>query len=151
MPPSSVRVWLDYGTGPRATGRSVEAEIRELLTHVPVWDGKPGALQGVPHAQRRSVLRARPHDRPAARAPQYHYRFRYVAGQEIGRTLRCDVHRPHRTRSFEPFTFTAFGDEGIPGPSLDRDPSLLPESDWGMWNNGALRRRGPRQSDGYAE
>ena len=35
-------------------------------------------------------------------------------------------------RSLEPFTFTAFGDEGIPGPSLDRDPSLLPESDWGM-------------------
>jgi Calcineurin-like phosphoesterase len=37
----------------------------------------------------------------------------------------------------EPFTFTAFADEGIPGPSLDRDPSLLPESDWGMWNNGS--------------
>ena len=37
----------------------------------------------------------------------------------------------------EPFTFTAFADEGIPGPSLDQDPSLLPESDWGMWNNGS--------------
>ena len=39
--------------------------------------------------------------------------------------------------TLEPFTFTAFADEGIPGPSLDQDPSLLPESDWGMWNNGS--------------
>jgi len=37
----------------------------------------------------------------------------------------------------EPFTFTAFGDEGIPGPSLDQDRSLLPESDWEEWNNGS--------------
>jgi len=88
VPPRSVRVWVDYGAD-RSYGSTVEAEIRELLTHVPVWDGKPG------------VLRA-------------------------SRTLNAA----------EPFTFTAFADEGIPGPSLDRDPSLLPESDWGMWNNG---------------
>ncbi len=43
----------------------------------------------------------------------------------------------------EPFTFTAFADEGIPGPSLDRDPSLLPESDWGMWNNGSYDTSDP--------
>ena len=47
------------------------------------------------------------------------------------------------TSSYEPFTFTAFGDEGIPGPSLDRDPSLLPESDWGMWNNGSYSPKDP--------
>jgi hypothetical protein len=39
-------------------------------------------------------------------------------------------------QTHEPFTFTAFGDEGIPGPSLDQDRSLLPESDWEEWNNG---------------
>src|ERR1700733_12714072 len=85
VPPRSVRVWVDYGTD-RFYGRTVEAELRELLTHVPVWDAKHQTASG-------EVL--------------------------------------------QPFTFTAFADEGIPGPSLDRDPSLLPESDWGMWNNGS--------------
>ena len=41
---------------------------------------------------------------------------------------------------------TAFADEGIPGPSLDRDPSLLPESDWGMWNNGSYDATDPDRS-----
>lgn len=40
VPPRSVRVWLQYGRD-RSYGHTVEAEIRELLTHVPVWDGKP--------------------------------------------------------------------------------------------------------------
>ena len=40
----SVKVWLEYGRD-RSYGHTVEAEIRELLTHVPVWDGKPGVLQ----------------------------------------------------------------------------------------------------------
>jgi hypothetical protein len=47
VPPRSVRVWVDYGRD-RGYGHTVEAEIRELLTHVPVWDGKPGGL----HASR---------------------------------------------------------------------------------------------------
>ena len=44
VPPRSVRVWLEYGRD-RSYGHTVEAEIRELLTHVPVWDGKPGVLK----------------------------------------------------------------------------------------------------------
>jgi hypothetical protein len=44
VPPTSVRVWVDYGRD-RFYGHTAEAEIRELLTHVPVWDGRPGALQ----------------------------------------------------------------------------------------------------------
>ena len=44
IPPGSIRVWLDYGNSP-GYGSSVEAEIRELLTHVPVWDGQPGMLK----------------------------------------------------------------------------------------------------------
>jgi hypothetical protein len=67
---------------------------------------------------------------------EYHYRFRYTSGREVGVTPDATfITAPGEAA--EPFTFTAFGDEGIPGPSLDRDPSLLPESDWGMWNNGS--------------
>src|ERR1700733_373891 len=44
VPPRSVRVWLEYGRD-RSYGHVVDAEIRELLTHVPVWDGQPGVLK----------------------------------------------------------------------------------------------------------
>src|SRR6202042_2238615 len=67
---------------------------------------------------------------------QYHYRFRYACGNEQGATADATFLTAPGAVT-EPFTFTAFGDEGIPGPSLDRDPSLLPESDWGVWNNGS--------------
>lgn len=67
---------------------------------------------------------------------QYHYRFRYAAGHELGTTADATFLTAPRGIA-EPFTFTAFADEGIPGPSLDRDPLLLPESDWEEWNNGS--------------
>ena len=57
VPPRSVRVFLDYGRD-RSYGAMAEAEIRELITHVPVWDGKPGGAAGLPDAERGSVLRA---------------------------------------------------------------------------------------------
>ena len=84
VPPRSVRVWVDYGRD-RFYGHTVEAEIRELLTHVPVWDGKPGVL----HASR--TLNADQffvHARMTGLTPgtQYHYRFRYTAGSEVGAT-----------------------------------------------------------------
>jgi hypothetical protein len=44
VPSRRVRVFVDYG-GDRSYGHVAEAEIRELLTHVPVWDGKPGVLR----------------------------------------------------------------------------------------------------------
>src|ERR1700739_1831189 len=44
LPPRSVKVWLGYRKD-RSSGPTVEAEIRELITHVPVWDGKPGELR----------------------------------------------------------------------------------------------------------
>jgi len=134
VPPRSVRVWVDYGRD-RFYGHTVEAEIRELLTHVPVWDGKPGVLKAsrTLNADQFFVHARMTHLHPGT---QYHYRFRYAAGQEIGTTADATfLTAPGEVA--EPFTFTAFADEGIPGPSLDRDPSLLPESDWGMWNNGS--------------
>jgi hypothetical protein len=134
VPPKSLRVWLEYGTD-RSYGHAAEAEIRELLTHVPVWDGKPGVLKAS-RTLNADQFFVHAHLRHLAPGTQYHYRFRYAAGAEQGATPDATfMTAPGEVA--EPFTFTAFGDEGIPGPSLDRDPSLLPEPDWGMWNNGS--------------
>jgi hypothetical protein len=133
VPPRSVRVFVDYGRD-RSYGHTVDAEIRELLTHVPVWDGKPGVLRA---SRTLNADQFFVHARMTDLSPgtQYHYRFRYTSGREVGVTPDATfMTAPGDT--MEPFTFTAFADEGIPGPSLDQDPSLLPESDWGMWNNG---------------
>jgi hypothetical protein len=135
VPPSSVRVWLEYGRD-RSYGRRVEAEIRELLTHVPVWDGKPGVLKAS-RTLNADQFFVHAHMSDLAPGTEYHYRFRYASGRETGATPDATfITAPGEV--CEPFTFTAFGDEGIPGPSLDRDPSLLPESDWGEWNNGSF-------------
>src|SRR6202167_4644338 len=140
VPPRSVRVWVDYGAD-RSYGTTAEAEISELLTHVPVWDGKPGVLRA---SRTLNADQFFVHARMAALRPgtQYHYRFRYASGGEVGVTADATFITAPRDAA-EPFTFTAFADEGIPGPSLDRDPSLLPESDWGMWNNGSYDSRDP--------
>jgi Calcineurin-like phosphoesterase len=135
VPPRSVRIWLEYGRD-RSYGAAVEAEIRELLTHVPVWDGKPGVLKAS-RTLNADQFFVHAHLSDLNPGSEYHYRFRYASGRETGATPDATfITAPGET--CEPFTFTAFGDEGIPGPSLDRDPSLLPESDWGMWNNGSF-------------
>ena len=137
VPPRSVRVWVDYGRD-RFYGHTVEAEIRELLTHVPVWDGHRGALRAsrTLNADQFFVHAHLTHLQPGT---QYHYRFRYAAGHEIGTTADGTfLTAPGRVA--EPFTFTAFADEGIPGPSLDRDPSLLPSRTGGC---GATARTTP--------
>jgi hypothetical protein len=135
LPPRSVRVWLDYGTD-RSYGHTVLAEIRELITHVPVWDGKPGVLRAsrTLNADQFFVHAPMVHLTPGT---QYHYRFRYTSGHETGTTPDASfITAPDPAGTLEPFTFTAFGDEGIPGPDLDQDKSLRPESSWGEWNNG---------------
>jgi hypothetical protein len=140
VPPGSVRVWVDYGRD-QFYGHTIEAEIRELVTHVPVWDGKRGALKA---ARTLNADQFFVHGHMTGLQPgmQYHYRIRYSSGQEVGLTSDATfITAPGRV--LEPFTFTAFADEGIPGPSLDRDPSLLPESDWGMWNNGGYDGKDP--------
>jgi hypothetical protein len=57
-------------------GHTVEAEIRELLTHVPVRDGHPGALRAsrTLNADQFFVHARMSHLHPGT---QYHYRFRY--------------------------------------------------------------------------
>jgi hypothetical protein len=104
MPPRSVRVWVDYGTD-RFYGRTVEAEIRELLTHVPVWDGKPGVLRA---SRTLNADQFFVHARMAGLRPgtHYHYRFRYASGSEIGATADATfLTAPGEV--LEPFTFTA--------------------------------------------
>jgi Calcineurin-like phosphoesterase len=140
IPPRGVRVWLDYGRD-RSYGHTVEAEIRELVTHVPVWDGKPGVL----HASR--TLNAdqffvHAHASGLSPGTEYHYRFRYATRRESGVTTDATFTTAPEENT-EPFTFTAFADEGVPGPSLDQDPSLQPESAWWVWNNGSFEPTDP--------
>jgi hypothetical protein len=140
VPPRSVRVWCDYGTD-LSYGHTIEAEIRELLTHVPVWDGKPGVLRAS-RTLNADQFFVHAHMTRLTPGTEYHYRFRYAAGREIGATADATfITAP--SGSLEPFTFTAFGDEGIPGPDLDQDRSLQPESDWGEWNNGGYDNGDP--------
>ncbi len=140
VPPRSVRVWLEYGRD-RSYGHTVEAEIRELLTHVPVWDGKPGVLRAS-RTLNADQFFVHAHVSGLSPGSEYHYRFRYATRRQSGTTPDATfMTAPDETT--EPFTFTAFADEGIPGPSLDRDPSLQPESEWFMWNNGSFEPTDP--------
>ena len=95
VPPRSVRVWLEYGRD-RSYGHAVEAEIRELLTHVPVWDGKPGVLKAS-RTLNADQFFVHAHMSGLAPGTEYHYRFRYASGRETRRDPRRDVHhRPGR-------------------------------------------------------
>jgi hypothetical protein len=140
VPPKSVRVWLEYGQD-RSYGHLIEAEVRELLTHVPVWDGKPGALKAS-RTLNADQFFVHAHLTGLAPGTQYHYRFRYTSGHETGMTPDATFLTAPGTVA-APFTFTAFADEGIPGPTLDQDRSLLPEPDWGVWNNGSYDKSDP--------
>jgi Calcineurin-like phosphoesterase len=135
VPPKGLKVWLEYGRD-KSYGHACDAEIRELVTHVPVWDGKPGVLKAA-RTLNADQFFVHAHLRGLTPGTQYHYRFRYAAGREQGATTDSTFMTAPGA-ALEPFTFTAFADEGIPGPSLDRDASLLPESDWGVWNNGSF-------------
>src|ERR1700722_10037177 len=114
VPPKSVRVWVDYGHD-KFYGHTIEAEIRELLTHVPVWDGKPGVLRAARtlNADQFFVHGYIGDLTPGTECPG---RFRYGAGAETGATT--DAAFVTAPAVAESFTFTAFADEGIPGPDL---------------------------------
>src|SRR3984885_12435621 len=107
VPPRSVKVWLDYGRDD-SFGHTVEAEIRELLTHVPVWDGKPGVLKAS-RTLNADQFFVHAYLKDLTPGTEYHYRFRYLAGRETGVTANCSFMTAPAAVT-EPFTFTAFAD-----------------------------------------
>jgi hypothetical protein len=133
--PSGITVTVEYGHD-ASYGRVVPAELRELITHVPVWNGVPtgpvtasttdllGADQFYVHALLDGLQPGQ----------TYHYRFVYAKGGERGRTPDATfTTAPSGRGRLEPFTFTAYGDQGITGApgtgqTLDNAISLQPES-----------------------
>jgi hypothetical protein len=131
---SGIKVTVQYGTD-KSYGAQVVAEIRQLVTHVPVWNG---AATGPVTASTTDLLNA---DQYYVHAllnelkpgGLYHYRFVYSAGGQTGLTPDATFYTAPDQSTKEPFTFTAFGDEGITGAPgtgarLDNNVSLQPES-----------------------
>jgi hypothetical protein len=93
-------VLLDIGTDTRY-GTTIEAEVRELLSHVPQQDGSiRSADQFFVHGLAEGLTPGQ----------QYHYRFRLPGG---GATRDAVFTTAPSARV--PFTFTAFGDQGVNG------------------------------------
>lgn len=95
-------ILMDVGSDP-SYGMTVEAEIRELISHVPQHDGTiTSTQQYYAHALAQGL----------APGQQYHYRFRLPGGGVTPDTV-------FRTAPAGrvPFTFTAFGDQGVDGPT----------------------------------
>jgi len=131
--PSGIKVTLEYGAD-HSYGARVPAELRELVTHVPVWNAVNGpitaSLTDVLNANQFYVHAFLDDLRPGQ---TYHYRFVYTAGREIGYTPDATFTTAPDQSARQPFTFTAYGDQGITGApgtglTLDNAESLQPES-----------------------
>jgi hypothetical protein len=133
--PSGILVAVEYGTT-SLYGHREAAEIRQLVTHVPVWNGVPtgpltASLTDLLNADQFYVHALLRHLEPGQ---TYHYRFVYRSGRAQGHTPDATFRTaPEGRQTLEPFTFTAFADEGITGApgtglTLDNAPSLQPES-----------------------
>jgi Calcineurin-like phosphoesterase len=130
--PSGIKVSVEYGSD-ASYGHAVPAELRELITHVPVWDGVPaGAVYAADflNADQFYVHALLEGLEPGQ---TYHYRFVYAKGGQRGFTPDATFTTAPSGRSLEPFTFTAYGDQGITGApgtgqTVDNAVSLQPES-----------------------
>ena len=99
--PPAGKVILELGTD-TGYGHQIEAEIRHLISHVPQQDGSiRSADQYFAHGLADGLS-------PGQR---YHYRFRLPGG---GTTQDGVFSTAPSTRA--PFSFTAFGDQGVNGP-----------------------------------
>ena len=132
--PSGIKVHVEYGHD-ASYGHVVPAELRELITHVPVWNGvKTGPVT----ASATDLLNADQfyvHALLDCLEPgrTYHYRFVYAENGKRGYTPDATFTTAPGGRHLEPFTFTAYGDQGITGApgtgqTLDNAVSLQPES-----------------------
>src|SRR5882757_3639690 len=98
----SGQVMIDIGTDANY-GTSLEAEVRELISHVPQQDGSiRSADQFFVHGLADQLNAGQ----------RYHYRFRLPGG---GTTPDAVFGTAPTGRA--PFTFTAFGDQGVNGPT----------------------------------
>jgi len=134
--PSGIKVQVEYGQD-QAYGSVATAELRELITHVPVWNG---VASGPVTASATDLLNADQFYVHAllddlAPGETYHYRFVYfTSGGKRGYTPDATfTTAPAGRGRLRPFTFTAYGDQGITGApgtgrTLDNAPSLQPES-----------------------
>ena len=132
--PSGIRVWVDYGYD-ESYGHVVPAELRQLITHVPVWNGSPTGLITASTTDLLNADQFYVHALLDGLAPgqTYHYRFGYAKGGQRGYTPDATFTSAPSGRSLEPFTFTAYGDQGITGApgtgrTLDNAISLQPEA-----------------------
>ena len=132
--PSGIKVRVEYGTD-SSYGAVATAELRELVTHVPVWNGVPfGQVQ----ASTNDLLNATQfyvHALLGDLSPgqTYHYRFVYSHGRQTGFTPDATFTTAPNPQARQPFTFTAYGDQGITGKpgtglTIDNAFSLQPES-----------------------
>jgi hypothetical protein len=132
--PSGIKVRVEYGAD-RSYGAVATAELRELVTHVPVWNGVPfGPVQ----ASTNDLLNATQfyvHALLGDLSPgqTYHYRFVYSHGRQTGFTPDATFTTAPNPQARQPFTFTAYGDQGITGKpgsglTIDNAFSLQPES-----------------------
>ena len=130
-----MRVFVDYGLD-HSYGETAEAELRELITHVPVWNGQPGPIAA---ARTLNADQFFVHAFLDGLAPgdSYHYRFRYVARGKQGTTPDAVFTTAPERRHLLPFTFTAFGDETVADYSPIGYGGLVKRFD--------LPRSGPRQ------
>jgi hypothetical protein len=95
-------VLIDIGTD-SGYGRTITAEVRELVSNVPQQDGSIRvADQFFVHGLADQLEPGR----------RYHYRFRLPGG---GETPDAEFSTAPSART--PFTFTAFGDHGVNGPA----------------------------------
>ena len=130
--PSGITVYVQYGLD-ESYGGVVPAELRQLITHVPIWDGVPaGAIYAADFLNANQFY---VHALVDGLEPgqTYHYRFVYAKGGQRGFTPDATFTTAPSGRSLEPFTFTAYGDQGITGApgtgqTLDNAVSLQPES-----------------------
>lgn len=140
--PSGITVVVEYGED-SSYGQVAPVEIRELVTHVPVWNGVP---TGPVTASLTDLLNANQfyvHALLNGLSPghTYHYRFLYAVGADVGFTPDGTFRTAPSSKGVPaPFTFTAFGDQGITGApgtglTLDNAPSMQPESSTHITND----------------
>ncbi len=128
--PSGIGVRVEYGTD-LSYGAVATAELRELVTHVPVWNGNPyGPVQeSTNDLLNASQFYVHAHLDNLQPGQTYHYRFVYSAGRQAGFTPDATFTTAPDPQTRQPFTFTAatnFGKSAVQAVSRSpRDAAVV--------------------------